>query len=113
MQCRKEGMRSVGQSRAFIRFDDGRIVRSLYQNTSDVVMVPGTICRSKCVPSRAEIFVDYGYGMWWEGTACLHCGQVIFGAIPYGIQSQTGAVLAPECDIKRGHPDWMKVENEK
>lgn len=101
----------MSESQAYIRFDDGRIIRARYQNTADVMIRPATVCAGPCVPSRVQIAVDYAGGMWWNGTACRACGLVIYGAVPYGIESQAGVMLELECDIKRGRPDWLQVEN--
>ena len=108
----------MGTSAAAIRFPDGTILWSTYQNTSDILHsrlfmsldeafeapISGASCTCD-LTDQVEIAVTYGAGFWWLGEACRICMAVIRGIDPLGVCD-----LEEKIETHDGYPDWWPEE---
>jgi hypothetical protein len=106
---------------AAIRFEDGKMMYTLYEDTSDTLeatlsdkLIEHPYLRKKrwdyCLcttPKNAENAEAATWGMAWNVKACRHCQAILKGLAPYGLQNQAGQIIEPSLEI-RDEPEWFK-----
>jgi len=103
-----------------IKFPDGLILYTIYQNTADVMhyILYNSIeeafkdhCNNinkKChceQGEKVEIFTTYGGGFFWEGKACRKCKTLISGYSPMPLEDQRGYIFYEPKNYKDGIPE--------
>lgn len=107
---------------AAVRFDDGLIMFSRYQDTADVLSAALTDelislnnempKREKCSCGRYEKAEAATWSIAWNIEACRYCKVVVSGRCPYGLEGWGGVEIEPPAAISDSPKWWADLVEE-